>query len=81
MPRHITAADKELPEDLPPKLWAAERVWVRRGSHVPPLSPLYDGPYTVLQRSLGHFRLRMGNREDNISTSRLKPQHQQLLQP
>jgi hypothetical protein len=54
----------------PRELWAAERVWVRNGGHMP---PLYNGPYTVLQRSLRHFRLQMGNREDNISTSRLKP--------
>jgi hypothetical protein len=31
MTRHSTAADKELPEDLPQELWAADRVWVRRG--------------------------------------------------
>jgi hypothetical protein len=73
MTRHNTAADKELPEDLPQELWAADRVWVRRGGHAPPLAPLYDGPYTVLHRSLRHFRLQMGNREDNVSTSRLKP--------
>jgi hypothetical protein len=32
-----------------------------------------DGPYTVLQLSLRHFKLQMGDREDNISTSLLKP--------
>ncbi len=73
MTRHNTAADKELPEDLPLELWAADCVWVRRGGHAPPLSTLYDGPYAVLQRSLRHFRLQLGNREDNVSTSRLKP--------
>jgi hypothetical protein len=40
MTRHSTAADKELPEDLPQVLWAADRVWVRRGGHTPPLAPL-----------------------------------------
>jgi hypothetical protein len=73
MTRHNTAADKELPEDLPQELWAADQVLVHRGGHAPPLSSLYDGPYTVLQRSLRHFRLQMGDREDNVSTSRLKP--------
>ncbi len=72
MTRHNTAADKELPKDLPQELWATECVWVRRGGQVPPFTPLYDGSYTVLQRSLCHFRLQMGDRED-ISTSRLKP--------
>ena len=45
MTRHNTAANKELPEDLPQELRAADRVWVRRGDHAPPLAPLYDGPY------------------------------------
>jgi hypothetical protein len=29
MTRHNTAADKELSEDLPQELWAADQVWVR----------------------------------------------------
>jgi hypothetical protein len=70
MLRHNTAADSELPENLPQELWAAEGVWIRRGGHMPLLS---DSPYTVLQCSLRHFRLRMGGKEDNISTSHLKP--------
>jgi hypothetical protein len=73
LPRHNVAADRALPEDLPPDLWAADRVWVRRCSHVPPLTPLYDGPYTVLQRSLRAFKLQIGAKEDQVSTSRLKP--------
>jgi hypothetical protein len=48
-------------------------VFVRRDGHVPPLQPLYDGPYTVLHRSLHHFTLRIGDREDKVSTLRLKP--------
>jgi hypothetical protein len=73
LPRHNVAADRELPEDLPPDLWAADRVWVRRCGHVPPLTPLYDGPYAVIQRSLRAFKLQIGGKEDNVSTSRLKP--------
>jgi hypothetical protein len=73
MPRHNTAADKELSEDLAQELWAVDKVWVCCCSHVLPLSPLYDGPYTVLQRSLRQFKLQMGDREDNTSTSLLKP--------
>ncbi len=73
LPRHNVAADRELPEDLPPELWAADRVWVRRCGHVPPLTPLYDGPYAVLQRSLRAFKLKIGAKEDQVSTSRLKP--------
>jgi hypothetical protein len=73
LPRHNVAADRELPEDLPPDLWAAGRVWVRRCGHVPPLTLLYDGPYAVIQRSLRAFKLQIGGKEDQVSTSRLKP--------
>jgi hypothetical protein len=40
---------------------------------VPPLAPLYDGPYRVLTRSREFFRIQMGDRTDMVSTSRLKP--------
>jgi hypothetical protein len=73
LPRHNVAADRELPEDLPPDLWAADRVWVRRCSYVPPLTLLYDSPYAVIQRSLRAFKLQIGGKEGQVSTSRLKP--------
>ncbi len=38
-----------------------------------PLTPLYDGPYAVIHRSLRAFKLQIGGKEDNASTSRLKP--------
>jgi hypothetical protein len=57
LPRHNVAADRELPEDLPPDLWTEDRVWVRRCGHVP---PLYDNPYAVILRSLRSFKLQMG---------------------
>jgi hypothetical protein len=41
--------------------------------HVPPLAPLYDGPYCVLTRSHDFFWLQIGDRTDTVSTSRLKP--------
>jgi hypothetical protein len=50
-----------------------DRVWVRRCGHVPPLTPLYNGPNVVIQRSLCSFKLQMGSKEDKVSTSRLKP--------
>jgi hypothetical protein len=34
---------------------------------------LYDGPYAVIQRSLRAFKLQIGAKEDQVSTSRLKP--------
>ena len=42
-------------------------------SHMPALAPLYDGPYDVLRGSLHTFIIQMGEREEVVSTSRLKP--------
>jgi hypothetical protein len=39
---------------------------------MPPLTPLYDGLYAVIQRSLRSFKLQMGGKENKVSTSRLK---------
>ncbi len=43
------------PSCSPPPL-----IWVRRGGLVPPLKPLYDGPYAVLRRGLRSFTIRVG---------------------
>jgi hypothetical protein len=71
--RHNVARTQQAPEDLSADLLLAEAVLICRDSHMPPLVPLYDGPYRVLTRSRNFFRLQMGNRTDTVSTSRLKP--------
>ena len=48
---------------------------VRRDAVQPPLSPLYDGPYLVLERSLHFFKVQIGTKTETISTHRLKPCH------
>ena len=48
-------------------------VFVRRDGHVPPLQPLYQGPYAVVERFNNHFTVRVGNKIDSISVGRLKP--------
>jgi hypothetical protein len=63
------------PASLPEDLLLAGYVLVRRDGHQPPLSPAYDGPYLVLERSLRFFKLKIGDRTDNVSTLRLKPCH------
>jgi hypothetical protein len=68
-PPDTTPPPPQLPEDLA----RAPTVFVRRDGHVPPLQPLYDGPYTVIRRSLHHFTLRIGDKVDKVSTLRLKP--------
>ncbi len=40
----------DLPSELPAELLSAPLVWVHRGSLVPPLQPLYNGPYELLRR-------------------------------
>ncbi len=47
-------------------------VWVRRGGLVPPLQPLYDGPYTVLRCDPPSFTIRVGSRDEVVAISRLK---------
>jgi hypothetical protein len=71
--RHNTAAARQPPPRLPDDLARAQTVFVRRDGHVPPLQPLYDGPYAVIRRSLHHFTLRIGDKVDKVSTLRLKP--------
>ncbi len=54
-------------------LLQASHVYVRRGGTLPPLTPLYVGPYEVLERADKHFRLAVGGREETVSIDRLKP--------
>jgi hypothetical protein len=49
----------------------ARFVLVRRDGAQPLLSPIYDGPYRVLERSTHFFLLEMGDRTDKVSTLRL----------
>ncbi len=58
--RHNTAAARGPPPKLADDLTHAPTMFVRREVHVPPLQPLYDGPYAVLRRSLHHFTLCIG---------------------
>jgi hypothetical protein len=57
----------------PPALLTAEYVYVRRGGAVPPLSPLYVGPFRVQERAQKFFNLEVGGREEVVSVDRLKP--------
>ena len=70
LPRHNSST--ELPSELPAELLSAPLVWVRRGGLVPPLQPLYDGPYAVLRRGPRSFTIRVGSRDEVVAVSRLK---------
>jgi hypothetical protein len=54
------------------ELLSARLVWVRRGGAVPPLQPLYDGPYAVIRHGGRSFTLRVGQRDEIVAVSRLK---------
>ncbi len=62
----------DLPSELPAELLSAPLIWIRRGGLVPPLKPLYDGPYTVLHRGPRSFTIRVGSQDEVVAISRLK---------
>ncbi len=70
LPRHNSSA--HLPVELPGDLLSAPLIWVCRGSVIPPLQPLYDGPYTVLRRGPRSFTVRVGSRDEVIAVSCVK---------
>ncbi len=68
--RHNKTMARQPLSKLPDALACTLTVFVRWDGHVP---PLYDGPYAILCRSLHHFTLRTGDKEDKVYTLRLKP--------
>jgi hypothetical protein len=54
-------------------LLQASHVYVHHGGTLSPLSPLYMGPYEVLERAEKFFQLAVGGREETVSIDRLKP--------
>jgi hypothetical protein len=70
LPRHNSST--ELPSKLPAELLSAPLVWVRRGSLVPPLQPLYDGPYAFLRRGPCSFTIRVESWNEVLAVSCLK---------
>jgi hypothetical protein len=61
------------PVSPPEELLSADYVLVRTDGAKPPLARPYEGPYRVLQRSNQCFKLQVGNTQQVVSTSRLKP--------
>jgi hypothetical protein len=57
----------------PGPLQEAMFVYVRKGGVSKPLSPLYEGPYRVVQRFPKYFNLDIGGRVEAVSADRLKP--------
>ncbi len=55
------------------QLQQADFVYVRKGGVVPPLSPLYQGPYKVLDKKEKFFKIEVGCQPEVVSVDRLKP--------
>ena len=55
------------------RIFSAQYVYVRRCGVIPPLSPLYTGPFAVVARGPKVFKLQVGDRQESVSVDRLKP--------
>ncbi|CAI5657440.1 unnamed protein product [Oreochromis niloticus] len=65
-----------LPDTFVPKsLDSSQFVFIRHDAHRPPLRPLYDGPFRVIQPGRKHFLLDFGGRQETVSIDRLKLAH------
>ena len=58
---------------VPQDLWTTKHVLVRVDKPQPSLEPKYTGPFRVLGRWGKCSRLRLENRDDNVSVDRLRP--------
>jgi hypothetical protein len=83
--KQVCASNTPAPLQIPEDLLLARHVLVRKDGHVPSLAAAFDGPYLVLERSLRTFKLQIGNKQENVSTLRLKacfsPPDVQVAQP
>jgi hypothetical protein len=70
LPRHNSSTD--LPSELPAELLSTPLVWVRWSSLLPPLQPLYNGPYAVLRSGPRSFTIRVGSQYEVVAVSCLK---------
>jgi hypothetical protein len=66
-------SDEQRRDKVPDTLKNANFVFLRRDGHVPPLTPLYEGPFRVVSRTNKTFTLLRGVRQETVSVDRLKP--------
>ena len=69
-PHHVQYSP---PVEVPAALRTAKFVFVREDTSKPSVSPLYRGPYLVIERWSKFFRLQIGDKIDSVSVDRLKP--------
>ena len=61
--------------DVATVLWSCDEVWVRNDGPSSSLSPLYTGPFPVLDRANKFFTLELKGRVSKVSIDRLKVFH------
>ncbi|GFS16794.1 Pol polyprotein [Elysia marginata] len=66
---------------VPRSLQYAQFVFIRRDGHRGPLQQPYDGPFHVLSPGDKTFLVRVGDREERISTDHLQMAHMDLTKP
>jgi hypothetical protein len=57
---------------IPASLLSASFVYVKKGGVVPPLAPLYQGPFAVIKSGPKFFHVSIGGRREVITVDRLK---------
>ena len=67
------AAVAASPPSIPTHLKEARFVYVQRGGNVPPLAPVYSGPYRVQHAGPKVFLLEVGPNLEKVTVDRLKP--------
>ena len=58
---------------IPSGLDTASHVFIRRAPIAPPLTPPYEGPYKVIDRSASYFKVEIKGKKQTVSIQRLKP--------
>ncbi len=64
----------EVTASLSPGLQAARLVYIKKGGSVLPLSPPYDGPFSVVEAGPKLFTVDIDSRRETVSIHQLKPQ-------
>ncbi len=68
----LTSHNSKPAQEKLEELLLAQYILVWQDGITPPLMPLYDEPFLVLERSLGFFKLQMGDKSDHVSTLQLR---------
>ena len=69
-----SSPNRSVSPSVPPDLSSCRFVFIRvDGSGRPPLSPLYSGPFLVLEPYRSSFKLQVGTHQEVVNISRLKP--------